>query len=109
MSAAGEEELILALARHVSTVTFADLPADAVRIARFSTLDTLGVILGASGPMSEMPAIVDLVRQWGGSPESTLIGFGGKFPSVNAAFVKRARRPRSTARPASSRSTSTTT
>ncbi|OPX05375.1 MmgE/PrpD family protein [Mycobacterium sp. AT1] len=81
------EELGLTLARYVTATSFADLPEDAVRAAKFSTLDTLGVILGASGLMKAMPGVVELMRHSGGAQESTLMGFGGSAPAVDAAFV----------------------
>jgi 2-methylcitrate dehydratase PrpD len=37
--------------------------------------------------MKVMPGVVEHVRGSGGKPESTLIGFGGKVPAVDAAFV----------------------
>jgi 2-methylcitrate dehydratase PrpD len=86
-SQAVTEDLGATLARHVVTTGFDALPAEAVQAAKYSTLDTLGVILGASGLMEAMPGIVGLARDWGGKPESTLIGWGGKVPSVSAAFV----------------------
>lgn len=82
-----DEELGLTLARHVSTSTFSGLPVEAVRAAKRSTLDTLGVIVGASGLMESMPGVVALIRASGGTPEATLLGFGGKVPAVNAAFI----------------------
>ncbi len=82
-----QEDLAAVFGRHVAAATFESIPADAVRSAKFSTLDTLGVILGASGLMDVIPAVVDLAREWGGAEQSTLIGFGGKVPAVNAAFV----------------------
>ena len=58
------EDLGAALARHVVTTGFDALPAEAVQAARYSTLDTMGVILGASGLMDVMPGIVGLARDW---------------------------------------------
>jgi 2-methylcitrate dehydratase PrpD len=81
------EDLGAILARHVVTTGFDALSAAAVQAAKYSTLDTLGVIAGASGLMDVMPGIVGLARELGGKPESTLIGWGGKVPSVSAAFV----------------------
>ena len=83
----GQEDLATLFGEHIVKATYQDLPAEAVRAARYSTLDTLGVILGSSGLMDVMPGIVELTREWGGKPESTLFGFGGKLPAVSAAFV----------------------
>lgn len=58
-----------------------------MRAAKQSTLDTLGVILGASGLQDAVPGILRLMRDWGGKGESTVLGFGGKLPAHSAAFV----------------------
>ena len=74
-------------ARHVVATQYQDLPDAAVERAKQSILDTLGVILGASGQMESLPAVVDLHRSWGGAPESTVFGFGGRLPAPTAAFL----------------------
>ena len=50
-------------------------------------LDTLGVCIGASTLASEAPIVADYVRELGGKPESSVLGFGGKAPAPWAAFV----------------------
>jgi 2-methylcitrate dehydratase PrpD len=81
------EDLAAVFGRYVAEASYDSLPAEAVRSAKFSTLDTLGVILGASGLMDVMPGIVELAREWGGTQESTVFGFGGRLPAISAAFV----------------------
>jgi 2-methylcitrate dehydratase len=74
------------LARYAATLTFADLPAEVVREAKRSLLDTLGVTYG--GHASESSAMVlDLVRELGGPAESTVIGTTLKAPCANAALA----------------------
>lgn len=85
--ATAQEDLGLLFARHVVATTFDDLPAEAVRAAKQSTLDTLAVMLGATGQMTALPGIVGLATQWGGTPESSILGFGGRVPAPTAAFV----------------------
>lgn len=80
-------ELADVFAAYVAATNFADLPPGARRAATFSTLDLLGVVLGASGLQDVMPKVIDLARSWGGTAESTLIGFGGRLPAPTAAFV----------------------
>lgn len=82
-----EEDLSRVFGRYVAAARYETLPERGIRAAKYSTLDTLGVILGASGLMGVMPGIVELTRDWGGKPESTIFGFGGKLPAVSAAFV----------------------
>jgi len=72
---------------YAAAAAFEDLPDGAVRAARYSTLDTLGVILGASGLVDLSPVVADLAREWGGRPESTVLGFGDRLPAPSAAFV----------------------
>ena len=72
-------DLVEEFADHVSSTRFEALPADAVEAAKKSILDTMGVILAASGlepqrsPPYNSPSIpgVDLSR---------LLGFGSRFP-----------------------------
>jgi 2-methylcitrate dehydratase PrpD len=52
-----------------------------------SILDTLGVILAASGVEPAVRGVAELVRESGGRAESTVLGFGGKVPAVMAAFA----------------------
>ena len=81
------EDLGVVFARYAVSTKYSDLPEEAVRAAKQSTLDTLGVILGASGLQEAITGVVDVFRDWGGAGESTLLGFGGKVPAPSAAFV----------------------
>lgn len=82
-----DEDLAQTLARYVVATTFDTLPDSAIQAAKQSTLDTLGVILGASGQMASMPGVVNLMQESGGTAESTIMGFGGKLPASSAAFL----------------------
>ncbi|MFH2076812.1 MAG: MmgE/PrpD family protein [Pseudomonadota bacterium] len=65
---------------------FEDLPSQAVDQAKRFILDTLGVgIAGSVTPEAEK--IVSVVRNWGGKPDSTLLVFGDKLPSIHAALA----------------------
>lgn len=81
------EDLGRILARHVVSTTYEQLPEGAIRAAKQSTLDTLGAMIGATGLSQVLPGVVALEKDLGGKPESTILGFGGKLPSVSAAFV----------------------
>jgi 2-methylcitrate dehydratase PrpD len=50
-------------------------------------LDTLGVAIGASGLAPEAQTLADYVREFGGKPDSSLLGSGGKAPAPWAALV----------------------
>jgi 2-methylcitrate dehydratase PrpD len=56
---------------------------------KMQILDTIGVtIAGSSCSISgEMNGLAKMVKEWGGKKESTILGFGGRFPAANAAFV----------------------
>ncbi|MBI4329777.1 MAG: MmgE/PrpD family protein [Chloroflexi bacterium] len=76
-----------ALARNVASARFEDIPADAIRVAKTSVLDTLGIILAASTLGEGCREVADLVKEGGGKTESTIIGFGGRVPAWMAAFA----------------------
>jgi 2-methylcitrate dehydratase PrpD len=55
--------------------------------AKKSILDTLGVILAASGTEPAVRAVIDIVKEGGGKPECTILGFGGRAPAMMAALA----------------------
>lgn len=75
------------LAAFAAHARFEDLPAGAVEAAKKSILDTLGVMLAASGMEPAIQPIIDLVRANGGTPEASLIGFDDRLPAAAAAFA----------------------
>ena len=79
--------LSLTIAEHVSTARFEHLPDAAVAAAKLSLLDALGVSLAASGLSPECRIFIDLALEAGGTPQSTIIGFGFKAPMLMAALA----------------------
>jgi len=75
------------LARHASELTFSQLPAALVELTKLCVLDTLGVIIGASTLAPEGRMLAEYVEEMGGTPESTVLGFGNKAPAAWATFV----------------------
>ncbi|CAM3742708.1 MmgE/PrpD family protein [Polaromonas hydrogenivorans] len=71
----------------VANTQYENLPASAIEGAKKSILDTIGVILGASGVEPSVRSVVELVREAGGNPESSVLGFGGRAPALMAAFA----------------------
>ncbi|MDB6163411.1 MAG: hypothetical protein JWL98_843, partial [Xanthomonadaceae bacterium] len=71
----------------VANTRYEDLPASAIEGAKKSILDTIGVILAASGVEPAVRGVAELVRETGGTPESTVLGFGGRAPALMAAFA----------------------
>jgi 2-methylcitrate dehydratase PrpD len=75
-----------ALASHVATTSFEDLPSDTVAATKRDLQDTLGCALGGSGA----PGIAELLRlyrRWGGAGEAGLLLVGGRLPAPQAAFI----------------------
>lgn len=75
------------LARHAATLRYESLPPELVDMLKQCVLDTLGVTIGASTLAPEARILADYVKEQGGKPEATLLGFGGKAPAAGAAFV----------------------
>ncbi|MCX8191629.1 MAG: MmgE/PrpD family protein [Nitrososphaerales archaeon] len=74
------------LATWVKSLTFKDIPNKVIENIKLRFLDTIGICL-ASSTMSFAKIVVDVVKSWDGKEESSLIGFRGKLPMVNAALV----------------------
>lgn len=71
---------------HFLQVRFEDLPPAVVEATKQSVLDTMGVIV--AGSTEEGPNIlIEQIREWGGSPESTIAVFGDRVPAHLAAFA----------------------
>ena len=79
-------DVIDALVKHVIGAHYAALSGHVIETAKKSILDTLGATLAGSSTVSG-GKIVQLVKDWGGKGESSLIAFGGKVPALNAALA----------------------
>jgi 2-methylcitrate dehydratase PrpD len=77
----------LQLARHAASLRYEALPPALVELTKQCVLDTLGVSIGASTLAPEAAILADYVREQGGRPEATLLGFGGKAPAPLAVFL----------------------
>ncbi|HEX3388037.1 MAG TPA: MmgE/PrpD family protein [Streptosporangiaceae bacterium] len=63
-----------------------DIPAEVMQDATWRLVDQIGV--GLAGVADESAQIVArLTRQRGGTPEATVIGFGGKYPAAAAGWT----------------------
>ncbi len=63
-----------------------DIPGAAVEAAKREVLDSLATALGGSSKAG-VGELVDMVKEWGGSEQSTIIAYGIKCPAPNAAQV----------------------
>jgi 2-methylcitrate dehydratase PrpD len=71
-------------AKNFVNTKYEDLPSDVVEATKKEILDLLGVALGgASQPGATH--VCDLMKEWGGKEESSIIGSTQKVPAPNAA------------------------
>jgi 2-methylcitrate dehydratase PrpD len=74
------------IASHVVNTQFNSIDAESIDRAKWRVLDSLGcAVAGFDGPACR--AVAELVKKWGGSPESTILVHGIKAPSYNVAMV----------------------
>jgi 2-methylcitrate dehydratase PrpD len=65
---------------------YEDIPGAAVEVVKMEVLDSLATALGGSSKAG-VGELVDMVKEWGGTPQSTIIAYGFKCPAPNAAQV----------------------
>lgn len=82
-----QRDLVHLFAANAANVTYDNLPAQARLAAKNSILDTLGVILAASGMEPAVRGIIDIVKETGGASQCTVLGYGGKAPAIMAALA----------------------
>jgi 2-methylcitrate dehydratase PrpD len=74
------------LVKHILVTQYEDIPTETVDLAKKCILDTLGALLaGTSSPEAKM--VTDLIREWGGREESSVINHGLKVPVHQAALI----------------------
>src|SRR5215203_5169077 len=77
-----------ALVDKVLGVKYADLPSEAIEMAKAVTLDGLAVMIaGASEPLGVGRISIDYVREMGGAPQASVITGGFKTSMLNAAYA----------------------
>ncbi len=72
--------------KHFTSLRYEDLPAAAVESAKREVLDSLATALGGSGKAG-VKELVEMVKEWGGKKQSTIIAYGTRCPAPNAAQV----------------------
>lgn len=65
---------------------FDNLPAEVVECAKKLVLDTLGVTIAGSSAFG-VRTLVDIIKDWGGKPESSILIYGDKVPTPHAVLV----------------------
>jgi 2-methylcitrate dehydratase PrpD len=74
------------LARNVVETSFGQLPSKAVELTKQDILDTLGTTLAGSTAAAARE-LIELGREFGGAPQSTVISYGDHVPAPTAAFI----------------------
>jgi 2-methylcitrate dehydratase PrpD len=80
-------DLVHVLAEYAAKLRYENVTEEARDRAKQSILDTLGVSLAGAGLEPAVGAVFDIVRETGGEPQCTLLGFGGRAPALMAAFA----------------------
>ncbi|WP_416139205.1 MmgE/PrpD family protein [Halomonas sp. HK25] len=83
----GSKDISYDFALFVENAKYSDLSEDAIDAAKKSILDTLGVILAASGMEPAVRGIAEIALEGGGRQESSVLGFGARVPAIMAAFA----------------------
>lgn len=79
-------DAIFDFVKHFTGTRYEDIPGPAVEAARKEVLDSLATALGGSS-QAGISELVDMVKEWGGNEQSTIIAYGLKCPAPNAAQV----------------------
>lgn len=72
--------------RSFQDVKYADLPPEVVKVTKDQVLDFFAVALGGSRETG-VDEMRDLILEWGGAPQSSILYWGDKVPAPNAAQV----------------------
>ena len=79
--------LTMRFATHVANLTYEQIPDDVRTKAKLILRDGIGNEIAASAISEPANRVVALVKEWGGAPQSTIIGHGMKVPTPHAALV----------------------
>ena len=79
-------DAIFDFVKNFTRTRYEDIPSPAVEAAKKEVLDSLAASLGGSS-QAGVGELVDMVREWGGNEQSTVIAYGIKCPAPNAAQV----------------------
>ncbi len=77
---------IFDIVKHLTATRYENIPAAAVESAKREVLDSLATALGGSSKAG-VGELVDMIKEWGGSQQSTVIAYGIKCPAPNAAQI----------------------
>jgi 2-methylcitrate dehydratase PrpD len=86
MNGSNESTPIEKLTANILETRFENLDQDTIDYAKIRIIDVLGCLIGGANAPGNL-GIIDLVRDWGGKEEATILIHGGKVPIQNAAMV----------------------
>jgi len=79
------DDIFKTLASHIVNTKYSDIPHPALAITKMNIIDFLGTLIaGSSAEGCEI--LIDLMKEWGGKEESTILIHGGKVPAHAAAL-----------------------
>ncbi len=78
--------LMQAILKYIMTTSYEDLGTPTVEAIKKSFLDTLGVLIAGSSAEG-IQTVLDLIMDWGGKREGSILVYGGKVPIPNAALI----------------------
>lgn len=81
------EGLTMRFAEFTANLKYEDLPAEVVNKAKLILRDGIGNQIAAAAIGEPAKRMVEMVREWGGAEQATVIGFGFKVPLPMAAMV----------------------
>lgn len=76
--------LTMRYAQFVAGLRYQDLPLDVAEKAKMIIRDGLGNQVAAAAVSEPAARMVDIVKEWGGTPQVTVTGYGVKLPAPNA-------------------------
>jgi hypothetical protein len=85
-TAAALEGLTLKFAELVHALKYEAIPDEVTKKAKFIIRDGLGNQIAASAISEPARKVIEMVKEWGGKPESTVVGYGFKVPAPMAAM-----------------------
>jgi 2-methylcitrate dehydratase PrpD len=79
-------ELTSKIVKYIKMTQFEDIPQSSIFAAKQLILDSLGVAIAGS-TAEGVKEIVELIKEWGGIPQSTVFCYGFRLPAINVAFA----------------------
>ena len=79
-------DAIFDFVKHFNRVKYKDLPMAAVQAVKNEVLDSLATAIGGWSKAG-VGELVDLIKEWGGTEQSSVIAYGIKCPTPNAAQI----------------------